>query len=408
MKTKDGKYRIQKSKLIFISLILLTTAIACKKENPEFTGCGEGSGVTDVHLMEKTYKENMIFKAGSDGYHTYRIPSIIKTNSGTLIAFCEGRKNNSEDYGDIDLVAKRSTDNGMTWSSLIVIWDDGNSTCGNPTPVVDYNTGTIWLFMSWNSGVKNQNGNNGFSKIDTYGDRRLFSITSTDDGITWTDLTDRTLDLTPVTYTWDAVGPGNGIQLTQGPYKGRLMIPACGRTIYSDDHGTSWQYKLINEGTCEGCIVELCDETLMRNDRSAGLYRDQKSRLVSISKDFGITWSPWEIQSKLPDPICQASIIRYDESYPTRLVFINPNTSGPLRINMTVQISYDNGNTWPVKRLLQSWIGGYSCLCKTQDNNIASLQEYGGLDAHLGTTVSIVYRGFNLSWIINGKPEPVL
>lgn len=393
--------------LYFICWVLVCTS--CKKElisDVKALKCGEGAGPTAEHTKTASYSERLIFKAGTEGYHTYRIPAIIKTKSGALIAFCEGRKNSSADYGDIDLVAKRSADNGRTWGPLQVIWDDGGATCGNPTPVVDQQTGKIWLFMSWNSAEKNETGSNGYQLIDTFGDRRVFTLFSTDDGLSWQGLTDRTLDLTPNTFIWDAVGPGNGIQLTEGPFKGRLVIPAKGRSIYSDDGGTTWSYQLIPEGTSEGCVVEHCDSTLMRNDRSAGPFIERKRRIISISKDYGETWSPWQVQEDLPDPICQASIIRFDESYPSRLIFINPNST-LLRTNTTVRISYDNGASWPIRRELQSWTGGYSSLCKTQDGMIGSLQELGGLASNLSPNGSIWFRKFNISWILNGKPEPV-
>jgi len=93
-----------------------------------------------------------VFVSGRDGYHTYRIPSLLTTKKGTLLAFCEGRKSGRSDSGDIDLLVKHSRDMGKTWSTQQVIWDDKKNTCGNPCPVVDQQTGTIWLLMTWNRG----------------------------------------------------------------------------------------------------------------------------------------------------------------------------------------------------------------------------------------------------------------
>src|ERR1035441_2756314 len=93
-----------------------------------------------------------VFVAGQGGYHTYRIPSLIVTSNQTLLAFCEGRKDSSSDTGNIDLVLKRSADGGKTWSEQQVVWDDGPNTCGNPCPVVDKATGTIWLLLTHNPG----------------------------------------------------------------------------------------------------------------------------------------------------------------------------------------------------------------------------------------------------------------
>ena len=88
----------------------------------------------------------------SDRYHTYRIPAIVNTTKGSLLAFCEGRKHGQGDAGDIDLLIKRSTDHGETWSKQAVVWSEKGITCGNPSPVVDEQTGTIWLLATWNSG----------------------------------------------------------------------------------------------------------------------------------------------------------------------------------------------------------------------------------------------------------------
>src|SRR5271157_3429796 len=97
-------------------------------------------------------EQTPVFISGQDGYHTYRIPSLIVTNKGTLLAFCEGRKTNGGDIGDIDLLLKRSFDGGKTWTKAQVVWDDGPNTCGNPCPVLDSRNGTIWLPMTHNIG----------------------------------------------------------------------------------------------------------------------------------------------------------------------------------------------------------------------------------------------------------------
>src|SRR5262249_16002180 len=84
-----------------------------------------------------------VFKSGTDGYHTYRIPAAVMTTNGTLVAVCEGRKDNARDTGRIDLVLKESKDGGKTWSPQRVLWSDGTNVCGNPTLLVDKSTGTI-------------------------------------------------------------------------------------------------------------------------------------------------------------------------------------------------------------------------------------------------------------------------
>ena len=95
----------------------------------------------------------VLWESGQDGYHTYRIPAITVTRKGTLLAFCEGRNKGLGDSGDIDMLVKRSEDGGRTWSDQRVVWDDAANTCGNPCPVVDAKTGTVWLLMTWNRGT---------------------------------------------------------------------------------------------------------------------------------------------------------------------------------------------------------------------------------------------------------------
>ncbi len=372
--------------------------------------CTTGSGGTDIHQRNQKLHEEVIFQGGDDeGYHSYRIPAIIKTNAGTLIAFCEGRKKSRHDFGDIDIVYRRSTDNGLNWGPLNLLFSKHGGTCGNPTPVVDEETGAIWIFMSYNDEFHAQKELPGYEAIDNWGERKVYYNVSYDDGLTWNDLKNRTSELLPESYTWDAIGPGNGIQLRHGNKKGRLIIPAIGRNIISDNHGSTWTYQLITPGTSEGTIVQLCNGDILRNDRaSLGLLKEKKRRQISTSSDNGLNWSDWQSNAVLLDPICQASIIRYNDSYPPRLIFINPATTIgglPNRNKMRVRISYDDGTTWPVQRLLDADNGGYSSLAKTADYQIASLQE---LRSSNNNVYSIIFRKFNLPWILNGTPEPLI
>ncbi len=246
-----------------------------------------------------------VFVAGQDGYHTYRIPALVRTAKGTLLAFCEGRKNNRRDHGDIDLVLKRSSDGGRTWSRQQVVHEEGGSsevTIGNPAPVVDQDTGVIWLpFCRDNDSV-----------LVTH---------STDDGLTWTQPIDITADVKEPDWTWYATGPVNGIQLRRPPHKGRLVIPCdhrvggaenpwnhAGRShaIYSDDHGKSWQLSKATEFAMNECtVVETSDGTLLLNMRS---YRGRNRRAVATSGDGGVTWSASRDDAKLIEPVCQGSI----------------------------------------------------------------------------------------------------
>jgi len=163
-----------------------------------------------------------LFVSGQDGYNTYRIPALAVTPKGTVLAICEGRKKGGGDAGDIDLVVKRSVDNGKTWSAQQVIWNDQENTCGNPCAVVDRDTGTVWLLSTWNRGDDHEGAIIKQTSKDT---RRVFVMNSVDDGITWSKAVEITADVKMTNWTWYATGPGSGIQIEQGDHKGRLVIP---------------------------------------------------------------------------------------------------------------------------------------------------------------------------------------
>jgi sialidase-1 len=149
-----------------------------------------------------------VWVSGQDGYHTYRIPSVVVTPKGTVLAFCEGRKTGRGDAGDIDLLLKRSTDGGKTWGRAQVVWDDAGNTCGNPCPVIDARTGTIWLLMTHNLGTDTE------AKVvggTSTGSRTVWVTRSDDDGATWAKPVEITKDVKKPGWTWYATGPGVGI-----------------------------------------------------------------------------------------------------------------------------------------------------------------------------------------------------
>ncbi|MFC6101119.1 sialidase family protein [Olivibacter domesticus] len=357
----------------------------------------------------------ILFNGGNEGiYHSFRIPSIVKTKKGTLIAFAEGRRWSPSDYGDINIVFKRSINNGTDWSALGEVVGKGAGTWGNPTAVYDPSegeNGRIWLFMEWNDEFKTQ-----WSDFQAWGDRRIHTAYSDDDGITWSDPVDRTNALTPTHYKWDCVGPGIGIR-TAYNNPGRLVIPAYGRNIYSDDHGATWHYELVSEGTDESTIVELMNGSLMRNDRPNttqwNLSKTRRKSVGSISTGF----PAFSTVSALPDPKCEGSILRYNVDDPNRIIFLNPNGTSQ-RCNMTVRISYDDGDTWPKSRALYSSsncnytsstvvYGGYSSMVKTSDYCIGALIEYNeNVHDSANSNKSIEFNKFNLAWILNGSTEP--
>ncbi|MBN1807384.1 MAG: exo-alpha-sialidase [Sedimentisphaerales bacterium] len=349
-----------------------------------------------------------VFVSGQDGYHTYRIPALIVTKKGTLLAFCEGRKNNRSDSGDIDLLIKRSTDNGKTWSNQQIVWDDKDNTCGNPCPVVDQQTGTIWLPMTWNLGDDNESQIKKNTSKDT---RRVWITRSNDDGLSWSEPIEITKTTKRPEWRWYATGPGVGIQLQKEPWKGRMVIP-CDHTvvsendpdgynshvIISDDHGKTWYIGgAISPKVNESQVVELRNGSLMINMRNYD--RTMTTRAIATSTDGGLTWSKVTHDPALVEPICQASFLRYTlrpEHDTSRLLFSNPaHGKTGKRQDMTIRLSYDEGNTWPVSKLLYPGPSAYSCLTILPDGNIACLYEAGKKNPY----EKIIFSSFNLEWL---------
>jgi hypothetical protein len=358
--------------------------------------------ITGSTLSAADQAEGMpLFVSGQDGYHTYRIPALAVTPKGTVLAICEGRKKGGGDSGDIDLVMKRSMDNGKTWSAQQVIWNDQENTCGNPCVVTDRDTGTIWLLSTWNRGDDCENEIIAKTGKDA---RRVFVMNSTDEGVTWSKPVEITADVKLTNWTWYATGPGSGIQIEQGAHKGRLVIPCdhieadtkhyYSHVIYSDDHGKSWklggttpQHK-VNE--CE--VVELAGGTLMLNMRNYD--RTKKSRQTAVSRDAGMTWVDQRLDPTLIEPICQAAIERVPATAKNNkdaILFVNP-ASEKGRVNMTVRASTDDGKTWPLSRVLHAGPSAYSDLAVLANGQAACFYE-GGVK---GAYESILFASFPL------------
>ena len=329
---------------------------------------------------------NYVFKSGNDGYNCFRIPTVIKAKNGTILAFAEGRKKSCSDTGDVDLVYKKAYDNGITWSSLKVIWDDGNNTCGNPSPVVDIKSGRISLLSTWNRGEDKEWQIIDQKSIDT---RHVFLLHSNDNGDSWSKPQEITSDVKLKNWTWYATGPVNGIQLKKGKNKGRLIIPCdhieaktkdyYSHIIYSDDGGINWNLggstsqHQVNECT----IIELNNGDLVLNMRN---YTDDRLRKVSISKNQGISWGDIYSDPSLIEPICQASMINIQRPLKKNIVaFSNPNSKSS-REKMTIQLSFDKTKTWSKKVLIHEGPSAYSNLINLNNGQIACLFE-GGFDS---------------------------
>jgi sialidase-1 len=357
-----------------------------------------------VSLEQQGLNQTRLFVAGQEGYHTYRIPALAVTTKGSLLAFCEGRKHSASDAGDIALLLKRSTDSGASWSAQQLVWDDIEHTCGNPCPVVESETGVIWLLMTWNHGDDRESRIIDGTSQDT---RRVFVTYSEDDGMRWATPIEITSDVNRPGWTWYATGPGAGIQIERGRHRGRLVIPCdhieaetkhrYSHVIYSDDHGHTWKLggrtpqHQVNE--CE--VVELTGGRLMLNMRNYD--RSQRRRKVSISRDGGMTWGVIYADTALIEPICQASIRRY--SWPGRgsqdiILFSNP-AHEEERVNMAVRLSYDGGKSWPSSQSLHAGPSAYSCLAVLPNGDVACLYEAGENQPY----ESIVFARFQMAWL---------
>jgi len=340
------------------------------------------------NTKQVNYQKANLWTAGIGEYNNYRIPSLIVSPAGTVLAFCEGREGG--DSGDINLLLKRSEDNGKTWSKEQIIWDDESNSCGNPCPVVDEETGRIWLFMTWNDGEDHE------SKIiqKTSKFARLpYSCYSDDDGITWSAPTDISSTCRDTTWGWYATGPGFGIQVKKGKFEGRMIIPANhsyddadgnirggpygygAHVLISDDHGKTWRNsKSIHPGCNESQVVELIDGTLMMNMRS---YNEKYCRASAISTDGGESWSEIKHELQLVESKCQAGILNYGK-FKGKNMYLFSNPAVPAgRTHMTIKASFDNCNTWINSKLIFSGPSAYSCLTKLPNGNIGLFYEGG-------------------------------
>ncbi len=345
-------------------------------------------------------EEQMMFDSGKKGYPRYRIPALILTKQGTVLAFCEGRKDGRGLTGNIDLVVKRSSDHGKTWSSLQVVSDDGANTLGNPCPVIDQSTGTIWLPFTRSRGEDLESEIVvGASKERT----RVFVTKSDDDGLTWAKPVEITASVKKPAWTWYGTGPGVGIQLKSG----RLLIPSYhavektgiyrSHSIWSDDHGKTWQLGgVVGDNTSESHVVERRDGSIYLSTRTVV---GKELRTIASSKNGGKTWSAQKFDSKLYDSHCQACVIALPNDKSTekpRWLYSYP--SGPGRRNMVIRMSHDEGRTWPIGRQLTEGDSQYSSMVLLGDGAIGILFE-----RWRDRNYRIYFTRFSLDWL-TAKP----
>jgi len=337
-----------------------------------------------IGCAEKNIKQAsdiVVFQSGSEGYQTFRIPTLIKAPNGDLLAFCEGRVNSELDAGDIDLVMKRSGDDGKSWGKLKIVWDDDKNTCGNPAPVVDLETGEVFLIMTWNLGIDHEGDIIAGKSKDS---RRVFVTSSLDNGQKWLKPRDITKDVKKDNWTWYATGPVHAIQKVMEPNKGRIIIPCdhsnfddkkyYSHIIYSDDHGKNWRLGGITpQGDVNECtIAELPNGDLLLNMRNYD--HNYNCRKISFSADGGLTFTDIRPDTALIEPVCQAAMLTAGFRGKELLLFSNP-ASKENRLNMTVRISLDGGKSWPYSKLVYAGQSAYSDMVMLDNNKIGLLYE---------------------------------
>ena len=341
-----------------------------------------------------------VLRGGEGGYFAFRTPSLVLTPKGTLIAVFCGRKETISDFGDIDALSMRSFDGGKTWTTPQLIADGGRDGMSNVSTLVDRDTNTIWVFTT-----RIAAGGGKQKVIDGDTGMTLWTTESRDEGATWStpvELSGKIQGYDP-RITYNANGPGVGIQLASG----RLVVPRYYRlkgssdsyahVIYSDDHGRTWrQGRPTGAYTNENQIVELSPNVLMMNARS---YHGRNRRAISISRDGGETWSEPKLHDALIEPVCEAGFIRFTLPGTSRKALLFSNPAATTRTNMTVRLSYDDGETWPASKVLHPGPSAYSSLIALPDGTLACLYERG----EKGPYEKLTFARFSLEWLVR-KP----
>jgi sialidase-1 len=352
-------------------------------------------------------QENIVFKGGKEGHAIYRIPAIISLPNGELLAFAEGRVHGTDDFGDINLVMKRSFDEGNSWSDLQMLVDYDSLQAGNPAPVVDlhdpaYPQGVVYLFF-------NTGNNHEYEVRMNLGVREVWMMKSFDLGKTWESPENITLQTHRPNnpqfnrdYIFDedwrhyANTPGHAFQFQEGKFKGRIFVAANhsvgppkenfeeyqAHGFYTDDHGKSFQLSesIIFPGSNESIASELSDSRMImsiRNQRG-----DIRSRILAFSSDGGNTWDEAYFEKSLPDPVCQGSILSLGKRNGKMILAHSNAADQDHRNNLTIKISYDEGKTWEKSILVDRtkdvnklpWTA-YSDLVKIKPNNLGILYE---------------------------------
>lgn len=335
--------------------------------------------------------QDLFNKSMNDSVSCYRIPAIVTAPNGDLIAAIDERVPSCGDLkwsNDINIVIRRSSDRGKTWSNIesIVDFPLGKS-ASDPSMIVDEITKEIFLFYN-------------YMNLDTEKDiYYLHVIKSQDNGKTWSAPKDITAQITKPAWRNDFkfITSGRGIQTKSGKLLHCMVNLKSGMHLFgSDDHGKTWYFidSPISPAD-ESKIVELADGTWMVNAR----VNDKNGlRYVHTSSDEGKTWTT-TAEPQLIDPGCNASIIRYtsmDDGYKkNRLLFSNAKSEKG-RTNMTVRVSYDEGKTWSAGKTIYSGSSAYSSLTVLKNGDVGLFFEKDDYSEN-------VFTSFSLKWLTDKK-----
>lgn len=334
-----------------------------------------------------------LFKQGDSGVNTYRIPALVETAKGTLIAVVDARYDSSRDLpGHIALAMRRSFDEGKHWTPMQIILQPAQGGVGDASLLLDHSNGRVWCFHSYGPpGIGFGTAKAGsLTGPDTL---QIHAMYSDDDGKTWS----AQMDITPQIKqrSWQAVFATSGTSIQTS--SGRFLVPIVVRDskgvthsadIYSDDHGKTWKAgEFIGDGTDESHTVELNGGVIMQN------MRNGPTRAIAESHDGGVTFGPVTHDAALIDARCNAGITRYRRGKTDVLIFTN--AASNTRKNLTVKESRDGGLTWSESRVLNAGPSGYSTVVQMNDGEIGVLYERGAVSS----VEKITFARFPLSWV---------
>ena len=359
-------------------------------------------------------ERTVLFNMGDYDSQYWRIPALVTAADNSLVAVVDKRGSSLGDLPNtISIMSRRSTDNGKNWSEPVVVAQGGNGkTYGDPAVVLDKKTGNlICMFV----------GDQGLWNATPYNRQGIYVSKSTDNGVSWSEPVAITDQVYANHSSWYAgfAGSGHGLCLKDGRLMFVLAIRATSATgvplhnyaIYSDDGGDNWTLSTNAATTAgdEAKVVELENGDILMSIRNPS----KGNRIFCKSTDRGQTWGKAYFETELKDPACNGDIIRY--SYSTdegsegksRLLHSLPEST-TTRENVTIYLSEDDGETWPIKKRLVDGYSAYSSLTVLSDGTIGALVEEGKWDSNLPGEdgFQLVFYRFTMDWLTSDVTEP--